>query len=76
MKYGISVRVFLKFLKWCGFRLERQRGSHAIYSNGKLKHVLTMEKRTHTYSQGHLKIILKNFSLTIERLNKFLKRKI
>ncbi|WP_039920174.1 type II toxin-antitoxin system HicA family toxin [Sulfurimonas gotlandica] len=75
MKYSINVRTFKKLLKHYGFGIKRQNGSHAIYSNGNLSRVFTMEKQTHTYSQGHLKKLLKDFNLSELKLRFFLNNK-
>lgn len=72
MKYSINVRVFIKFLKSLGFFIKRQKGSHATYSNGTVSRVFTIEKATHTYSQGHLKKLLKDFKLSKLDLEYFL----
>lgn len=75
MKYNVTVRSFKKLLNFYGFYLIRQNGSHATYSNGDFSRVFTIEKQTHTYSQGHLKKLLKDFNLSESKLKFFLKYK-
>jgi predicted RNA binding protein YcfA (HicA-like mRNA interferase family) len=70
MKHHVNVRRFQRFLQSLGFKKIRQRGSHAIYSNGIKTQSLRIEKGS--YSQGHLKKILKDFCLSIESLELFL----
>jgi predicted RNA binding protein YcfA (HicA-like mRNA interferase family) len=76
MKYSINVRKFIKFLISFGFYKIRQKGSHATFTNGVVTRVFTIEKMTHTYSQGHLKKLLKDFWLSENDLRNFLKIKI
>ena len=73
MKYHVTVRKFQQFLKKLGFKKKRQKGSHVIYDNGVCSHVFTIQANTHTYSQGHLKKLLKDFCLTLRDLKNFLK---
>jgi len=74
MKYNITVRKFKKFILSVGFYKVRQKGSHAIFTDGTVTNVLTIEKMTHTYSQGHLKKLLKDFCLCEKDLKRNLKK--
>lgn len=71
-KYNMNVRKFKRFLTFCGFKKIRQNGSHIIYSNNIISQSLTEEKATHSYSQGHLKKLLKDFNLSILELESYL----
>lgn len=69
IKYNMNNRKFLKLLNKLGFNRVRQNGSHAVFRRENFRRVFTIEKNSHTYSQGHLKKLLKDFDLTISDLH-------
>ena len=70
----ISARELIKFLKFKGFELVRQKGSHQRYKHIDGKAITIPVHGKSSLKRGLLNGILNELSIDVDELNKFLKK--
>jgi len=70
----VSARELIKFLKFKGFELVRQKGSHQRYKHIDGKAITIPVHGKSSLKRGLLNGILNELSIDVDELNKFLKK--